>query len=192
MRLPGRPEQAVLRAVPALGSSESTLPSISKPTEPRSCAGTRFLPELRRACSDLLRYQPRPLDPGAGDSPPAGVQFTKVQLEKTPKRCRRLLREPGIDQRFHVRVVLGLRARVRVTTPLMPPNVAVERRADMPQLVKDSDQLFAQVEILKPRQIEREDLQIFGAGRIKEPLNRVLPPAALCGQAPVLKPQRRE
>ncbi len=81
----------------------------------------------------------------------ARVQLGKAQTQEIEKRFRRIERQPAVGQHFHLGVVLPVRGSVRVTTPAEPPDVAVELRADVPQLMEDGDQFFAEGKVEIPR-----------------------------------------
>src|SRR6478736_6449303 len=82
--------------------------------------------------------------------------------------------------------------RVGVIAAGVPANVAVEVRADMPELVQDGNQLLAKIEILESWQVKAEDIEHFAAAQIGDRLNAHLPAAADRDRAAAGKPERRE
>ena len=77
--------------------------------------------------------------------------------------------------RFDLRVVLRLRPAVGIATAAEPPQVAVEARADVPELVRHRGQLLPERQIEEPRQVEVQNVEHFAAALV-HPLQR--PPLA--------------
>ena len=85
-------------------------------------------------------------------------------MERATQKGKQIFRrrqgQVTIDQRLNLGVVQGLRTRVGVATARMPPQVAVEMGADVPQLVKEGRQLFVERAFHEPRQVEAEGLSL--------------------------------
>lgn len=92
-------------------------------------------------------------------------------------------------QTAHVLVVLFLAVRMDVVVSFEAPDVSVEGRADVIQLVQDGDHLLAKTVLEKSRQVEREDVEHL-AFALEQPLNCPLPPVALRCKQSVFKAER--
>src|SRR5581483_151917 len=81
---------------------------------------------------------------------------------------------------------------MRVAAPLVPPQVAVERLADMPQLVADRGELLVLRLVKKPRQIEAQQIEHLAAVAVVNAIDRPAPPTADYLSAAAGEAQRRK
>ena len=101
----------------------------------------------------------------------------KVQLQEGVKRLLRPAGEPTLGQLLGLGVELPMRMAVGIAPPGEPPQVAVELRTDVQELVGDGRELLAKGKIEEPRQIEVQHVEHLAAVDL-DPLDRELPPAA--------------
>src|SRR6266849_3188809 len=90
-------------------------------------------------------------------------ELAEVEAEKRMQMGLGIARQISTGKCGHLLVVLLLAVRVNGISAVMPPQIAVERRADVKQLVKDGDQLIVETEIDKARQAEGDEIEKLAA-----------------------------
>ena len=108
----------------------------------------------------------------AADGAETIAQFTVVPLKKPPNFDRRILIEPNFPQLPDDGVILFCRGTVSVAPAFEPPQVAVELRADVVQLVNDRFQFHREFQIHESRNTDIENVKIIPVARLmRQPLN---------------------
>ena len=99
--------------------------------------------------------------------------------------------QPAVYKLARVSIVGGLGSSVGIATSAMPPQISVEFRADVPQLVNHGFELLVKPQILVARQVEGEDVEHLAAGSVEEPLGAELAAVQRTDQRPALETQGR-
>ena len=114
-----------------------------------------------------------------------------VELEKLEAASRRSGSQVTIDKHSHVFVVLLLAVSVHMVVTGKPTDVAVEIRTDVIQLVEDRHQLFAEIVVKEPRQVESQQVEHFTAIQ-HDLLDAPALPTNGTFESPLFEPERRQ